>query len=157
MTRYTVLVDTREQRPLPLKAPILRKKLRTGDYSLLGAETRCAFERKNRHDFVSGVRANRDRFERQIERLAAYRWAAVIVEASYHDFDQKFWRSDATVSAVKNSIAAWSLRIPIIFCGSARGAADHLDRVLGGIATVIARENQHITIQEDELCLKRSM
>ena len=41
-----ILVDTREQRPLPFKCPTKRVKLDTGDYSVDGIQTVFRAERK---------------------------------------------------------------------------------------------------------------
>lgn len=157
--RFSILADSREKRPLPLSGrfPIIRKGLKSGDYSILGLEERVAFERKGRNDFVACIRSERRRFENQLERLSRYQYRAVLIEANYGDFDTKFWRSHATPEAIKNSIASWSLwGTPLIFCGNARGAAQHLERTFYSIASMVARENQHIRLIEGEMTCKTS-
>lgn len=157
---YTPVVDTREKRPWELQPAgcrgVVRKKLDAGDYSILGLEHRVAFERKGKHDFIACVRKERCRFETQLKQLAAYQYSAVIVEAAYHEFNMKWWHSAAEPRHVKNAIAAWSTwGVPILFCGSPENCADHINRTFTAIAAMVARENQHIVIQENELCTKQ--
>lgn len=153
--KFTIIVDSREQTPLPISLPTLRRKLGTGDYSIRGLEHRVAFERKDRSDFIACIRGGRSRFESQLERLCRYQYRAVLIEANYSDFDIKSWHGNATPEAVKNSIAAWSLwGVPLIFCGSARGAATHLERAFTSIARLVVRENKHLVIEGEELCTR---
>lgn len=90
-----VVIDTREQLGFtfeglrcdeadgggPLTVPTVRGTLASGDYSLLGFETRVAVERKSAADLYGTIGQGRDRFERELERLAAFDFAAVVVEA----------------------------------------------------------------------------
>ena len=79
-----VVVDTREQRPLDFGSePVQRGTLASGDYSVLGMESMVAVERKSLPDLVMSVSKERDRFWREITRLARMNMAAVVVEASF--------------------------------------------------------------------------
>jgi ERCC4-type nuclease len=87
-----VLVDTREQLPLPLFANHRnwiagerRVALKTGDYSVEGMESLLALERKSLADLVNCTNVGRGRFIAGCSRLAKFRWKAIFVEASYED------------------------------------------------------------------------
>jgi ERCC4-type nuclease len=86
----TVLVDTREQQPLPLLTNHpnwiggeRRAALRTGDYSIEGMEALLALERKSLADLINCAHVSRKRFIAACSRLARFRWKAILVEASY--------------------------------------------------------------------------
>ncbi|MGN6544490.1 MAG: hypothetical protein ACTHK7_05545, partial [Aureliella sp.] len=65
----TAIVDTREQTPLDL-APLRVQPgtLDTGDYALAGCDS-VRIERKSLPDLIACVGRERDRFDREIERL----------------------------------------------------------------------------------------
>jgi ERCC4-type nuclease len=86
------LVDTREQCPFPLAANHpnwiggeRRATLATGDYTVEGMEEVLALERKSLSDAVQSTMSGRARFIRSCERLAAYRWKAILIEATYEE------------------------------------------------------------------------
>src|SRR5580704_8816751 len=85
---YFVLVDRREQRPLnlPNSEPAT---LTTGDYSIRTADhdyrDRIAVERKSLEDLYGCFGQSRERFSRELERLATYPYPAIVVEASWSD------------------------------------------------------------------------
>lgn len=88
----TVLIDTREQLPLPLfqRHPnwIAGERivgLPTADYSVEGMEEFLALERKSLIDLLGCISAHRVRFLAVCARLATFRWKAILVEASYED------------------------------------------------------------------------
>lgn len=124
---YTVIVDTREQHPFsftgfkadadkqyrPLVIPIEQAGLPTGDYSLKGFEDRAAIERKGLSDAFSTFTPPRDRFERELERLNAMEFAAVVIEASwptirYHPPPH----SEFSPKSFFRSVIAWQVRFP---------------------------------------------
>jgi DNA excision repair protein ERCC-4 len=79
-----IVIDTREQLPLDFGSePVQRGTLASGDYSVVGMETVIAVERKSLADLVMSVSRERDRFWREIARLAQMPMAAVVVEASF--------------------------------------------------------------------------
>lgn len=125
-----ITIDTREQHPylfLPQVGAELAvlsvKGLKSGDYSLAGAEDRVAVERKSLDDFVSCCGRERDRFERELERLATMAAAAVVVEADYGAISAGRYRSRIKAEAVLGSVAAWTVRyrIPFLLCGDRAG------------------------------------
>ena len=86
MPQPVILVDSREQRPyLFQKFPcaIKRVGLKQGDYSVEGLESRVAVERKSLSDLVGTLTQGRDRFYRELDRLASYDFVAIVIEATY--------------------------------------------------------------------------
>ncbi len=101
-----VLVDTREQLPLPLFANHRnwiagerRVALKTGDYSIEGMENLLALERKSLADMVDCTVTSRQRFLLCCSRLATFRWKAILIEASYEDI-KRGWDTDEIQSDV---------------------------------------------------------
>jgi DNA excision repair protein ERCC-4 len=96
---FTIVVDSREQKPWtfqnikadarqhhrPVRVPRQWGTLRSGDYSILGMEDSIAIERKSLADLFNSVGSGHARFRREHERLAALRFAAVVVEGSWAD------------------------------------------------------------------------
>lgn len=84
-----VLVDSREQMPLDLArfdnwfAGEKRVALETGDYSLEGLEHLVSYERKSLQDVVGTLCHSRERFIREMERLATFKYKGIIIEADY--------------------------------------------------------------------------
>jgi ERCC4-type nuclease len=101
-----VLVDTREQQPLPLFARHRnwiggerRVALKTGDYSIEGMESLLTLERKSLADLVDCTITSRERFIAGCARLARFRWKAILIEASYEDI-KRGWDMDEIPSEV---------------------------------------------------------
>lgn len=124
---FTVVVDTREQLPWTfagvsadadrgggnLVVPVVVAGLPAGDYSIRGFETRIAVERKSLCDLYGTVGQGRDRFVRELERLAEYDFAAVVVEAEWSEIYGK--PPPHTVLKPKTifrSMLAWQQRYP---------------------------------------------
>lgn len=95
-TPYTVVIDSREQRPFTFgqaladthrnRVQIVQTTvaaLPSGDYSIAGFEDRIAVERKSLADLYSTLGQGRVRFIKELERLAAYEYSAVVVEAEW--------------------------------------------------------------------------
>jgi ERCC4-type nuclease len=120
-----VVVDSREQTPWTFTLPTIVAGLPVGDYSIAGAEDSVALERKSLDDFVSSVTWNRERFWRSLEKLRAYRFGAVIVEASVADVLAGRYVSKAHPWAILTSALAISVDfgLPVIFAGNASDAA----------------------------------
>lgn len=135
-TLLPVVVDTREIQPYTFDPDVVstsRAALPAGDYSLLGYETRIALERKSLADFVSTVIHARARFARELELLARYELAAVVVEASLEDALEH--RYGAMVHPESVWGAALSIHVdygvPVIWTGDRQIAAKWVADVLG--------------------------
>lgn len=122
-----VVIDTREQLAYafadlacdqadgggPLAVPTVRGTLASGDYSLLGYESRVAIERKSKEDLYSTIGQGRDRFERELARLDAMEFAAVVVEATWLEVcTEPPPHTALPAKTVFRSIVAWAVRHP---------------------------------------------
>jgi ERCC4-type nuclease len=111
-----IWVDTREQIPFPFDpAPcrwcphglrVVRKTLPTGDYSSrrLARFARC--ERKAPGDLYGSLVQGRERFDREMVRLAKFRWKFIVVETGLHEFLERGRFGLAEPSAIVQSIAS---------------------------------------------------
>ena len=117
-SRLTFIVDSREQRPYALPGAVVRG-LPAGDYSVAGFEDRVAVERKSLSDAYSSLGANRERFRREVERLARYEFAAIVVEASLTQFLVPPPFSRLHARAALGTLLSWCVRyrIPVLFAG----------------------------------------
>jgi DNA excision repair protein ERCC-4 len=143
-----IIVDTREQAPYtfagipsdtpegggPYSVTIARRTLQSGDYSIEGLESIVAVERKSIADLFGTIGQGRDRFVRELERLSAYRYAAVVFEATWDQivFDPPA-HSRLSAKTVHRSIVAWQQRFPRVHwwpCGNRRFAEITTFRIL---------------------------
>ena len=115
---FVVAVDTREQKPYRFKHSEV-KTLPTGDYSIVGLEEQVAVERKHKADAYASLGQGRARFERELERLAAFDYAAIVVETTLPDFLTAPPFSQMNPKAAMNSLVAWSVkyRVCVFFAG----------------------------------------
>lgn len=119
------MIDTREQTPFTfdgiradkkdggeiLTIPVIRATLRQGDYSLLGHELRIAVERKSLSDLFGTLGQGRDRFVRELERLAEMPHAHVVVEAEWSTIlNNPPPFSSLNPKTVYRSVVAWVSR-----------------------------------------------
>lgn len=122
-----ILIDTREQMnysfdAIPADAGqgggywrvrTERLALASGDYSLDGYATRVACERKSLNDLYHTIGSDRDRFIRELQRLAEYEFAAVVVEAEWSEIiDNPPRHSRLDPRTVYRSVLAWQQRFP---------------------------------------------
>lgn len=116
-----VAVDTREQKPYRFPRSEV-KTLATGDYSVVGLETRVSIERKTKGDAYSSLGRGRARFERELERLSRLDYAAIVIEASLPAFLGAPAFSRMSPKAAISSILAWSIkhRVHVFFAGDRR-------------------------------------
>jgi len=134
-----LLVDTREQTPLdfsPYKerfGGIVRMKLDAGDYSLLGQEHAIAFERKSLGDLVSTLTQNQPRFFAELDRLKHYRYAAILIEASYAAVSSPYQYSRVKPETIIGLLQAIQVRygIDVIYAGTRRNAAEIIISKIG--------------------------
>ena len=127
------LVDTREQRPLPLFASHPNwiggqrvATLPTGDYTVDGMEQILALERKSLPDLVSCTVSDRIRFLKQCDRLAEFRWKAILIEATYEDIKRGFCiPSDVHPNSVTGTLDAIEAKhgIPVLYSSTVRTLA----------------------------------
>jgi ERCC4-type nuclease len=134
--RTEIVIDTREPVETAYKFAgfkTVRQKLETGDYSILGHESRVTVERKEHGDAYGVVGANRERFERELERLAKFECPAIVIEADLADFATPPPYTRIVAAQAVGSFVSWSVRyrIPVWFCHGRREAERVTLRILG--------------------------
>jgi ERCC4-type nuclease len=126
----TVLQDSREQKPYAfgeLKVEIVA--LRVGDYSCVadGTDLRdvVAIERKSISDLLGCIGGQRERFERELTRLAQIPFRAIVIEGTIPDLLEATHESKLHPRAVMGSVLAWTFKYgtPPIFCSARTYAA----------------------------------
>jgi len=127
MDKAVVVIDTRERTAYTFdqeRTATVRCKLCAGDYSLAGFERMVAVERKTLDDLVSTVIHARDRFRRELERLAQYEAACIVVEGNLRDVLDRCYRSAAHPNAIVGNIVSIVVRfgIPVYFCSDREAA-----------------------------------
>ena len=125
---FAVVSDTREQTPWNFapSVPTVSGTLQTGDYSVLGHETEIAIERKSLDDLVGSITWGNVRFQKELERLRAYRLAVVIIEASPADVEaHRYYAKKVQTSEVFAIVAALHVKhgVPFMFGGTRKHAA----------------------------------
>ncbi len=95
----------------------IRRRLSTGDYTLLGLEKEIAIERKTLSDLVNSIIQERKRFIAKCEKLAAFKKKCIVIEGSLSALKTPYEESRAHPNAVLGSIVAVQERwdIPIYF------------------------------------------
>lgn len=138
----TVVVDTREQRPLDLTPlQIAQDTLETGDYAIRGLEHVARIERKSLEDLVACVGRERDRFEREVERLLAFPVRVMVVELTWSEVERGGWRGKIVPEQVIGSLLGWQAQgLSIHLAGSHERAGRHVARLLFTIARRRYRE-----------------
>jgi len=121
-----IVSDTREQEPFWPEAK--RVTLTTGDYSVLGFESRIAVERKSVQDLLGslggrgGIR--RRRFESAFERLSHFERGAVCIEGGTAEIRKAKTWGRITGSHGIGAMISWSARyrVPVYFCSDRTAA-----------------------------------
>ena len=123
-----IITDSREQLPYNFQGydvQVVRAGLPAGDYSIPGAESLVAIERKELNDLIGCLMGKqRDRFTRELARLRPYHLAAVVVESTLEDVARGRYVSKMSPQAALQSIIAMQVRygVPFMFCGDRKGA-----------------------------------
>lgn len=128
----TAVIDTREQTPLDL-APLatITGTLATGDYSILGLETIVAVERKSLPDLIACVGRERERFEREIQRLLAYPVRCLVVESTWSEIEAGQWRGEIRPAQVLGSLLGWmAAGLPVLMATDHKRAGAYVSRLL---------------------------
>ena len=126
---FKVLVDCREKLPYTFRGIRADAKddrrlieiatewqtLETGDYTICGYEQRIAVERKSCDDCFSTFGKGRERFRKELRRLAAFESATVIIEAGWGEIlnHPPDW-CKLPPKIVYRSIIAWQQQFPAI-------------------------------------------
>src|SRR5690349_5252947 len=84
VARPVIIIDSREQLPYPFAGAVI-KALATADYSCEGYVDRIAIERKSLGDMFACIGQSRERFERELARLAQIEFRGLVIEATLED------------------------------------------------------------------------
>lgn len=136
---FSIIVDSSEQAPFLFRSfgagvinhktkgllsiPLVRKGLKTGDYSIEGYELDMSVERKSKNDFFMCMGSDRDRFEKQIARLSQLRVGAIVIEASWESVFAGTVYSNMNPVRIFQTVFSWQQRYPTVhwhFCFSRR-------------------------------------
>ena len=135
------IVDSREQNALNLEPlTTVTSTLPTGDYSVRGLEHVVAIERKSLDDLVGCVGRDRERFDREVQRLLAYPVRILVVESSWeaiesHEPINPQWRGKVTREAVLGSLMGWQAKgLSVHMAGDHERAGRHVARMLFTVA-----------------------
>lgn len=128
---FTIVVDTRETKPWILVDtkgapwPTQPGTLKTGDYTIVGMEKEVTIERKGLQDFVNCVGGDRERFEKELERMKEYRHRAIIVEASQETICAGNWHGKTYPNSVLGSAESFRqhYNVHLLPAGNAEQAA----------------------------------
>lgn len=125
--------DTREQTGIDLEPmPVVEGTLSTGDYSVRGLERIVAVELKGSlSDLLGCVGRDRDRFEREVQRLLAYPVRGLVCCTTWSEVESGDWRGKLTPEQVEAAIVGWSARgLPIFLVGNRARAGRLVKRLL---------------------------
>lgn len=141
-SKIVALVDTREQNPLDLSPLAVESTtLPTGDYSVKGLESVVAIERKSLDDLLGCIGRERERFDREVQRLLAFEVRVLVVESTWGEIDLAQWRSKITPEAVIGSLLSWEAQgLSVHMAGDHRRAGKHVARLLYQVAKKRYRE-----------------
>lgn len=136
MSKLTIIVDTREKRPLafPLEVNVEEGTLGEGDYTARGVEHLARIERKSANDLWGTLHGGHDRFNRELARLGDIPRVALVVDDARSP-DDVADRMGATpvdrdrLIKICRSIQ-WTGRIPIVWSGNRDAAARYVVDVL---------------------------
>lgn len=117
---FTIVIDSREQTPFtfqnikPDLPSTIIKGLKTGDYSIVGFENYICVERKSMADLFGSVGKGRARFEREMQRMSEFEYAALVVESDIQTwFMNPPGRSTMNPKSVFRTVVAWSQRYDV--------------------------------------------
>lgn len=119
MTEFKILIDNREQTPLPFppSVPTTSATLYPGDYSVEGYEREFAIERKSLEDLVGSLighkdqadgsrRYNRDRLVEELTAMGGHRFKCVIVTSPRSKLEAHYYTSRIDPANVIGMIAS---------------------------------------------------
>ena len=139
----TIIIDSREQVPLDFpNISTVIGTLTTGDYSIAGLENIISVERKNHDDLLACIGRDRDRFKAELQRLRAYRFRLLVVEADAVTLETGDWRSSLHPSHVLGSLAAWTAQfaLPVWLGGTHDACGRFVERYLYQAARTVAMD-----------------
>jgi len=111
---FTIIIDSREQKPYSFpEVETVVQGLKTGDYSIVGLEDHVCVERKNHADAYGTIGSGRARFCRELERMATFDYAAIVIECTLKSFLQPPPYTQLTPNSAIQSLISWSIRYSV--------------------------------------------
>jgi DNA excision repair protein ERCC-4 len=148
----TIVIDTREQDPLPITGATIPGTLNSGDYSLAGAEHWFSVERKSITDLVQSLTTERERFTRELERLRGYRFARLLIIGTAGEIQQGHYRSRAAPKAVLHSLYSLEAKfLPVVFAATPEAGAELVERWAFWTARAILESARRISSSKSTL------
>jgi DNA excision repair protein ERCC-4 len=126
------ICDKREQCPAVIDPwRVVRATLDTGDYSISSLETVVCVERKSEGDFLSCCGTERERFQREIDRMRGFPHKVLVVETTLDRINAGNWRSQITPAQAMGSLIGWAADgIPFFLAGDHEAAGKFISRFL---------------------------
>ncbi|NQU42138.1 ERCC4 domain-containing protein, partial [bacterium] len=144
--------DSREQAPLQFSPEVTVRveALTVGDYSLPGLEYEIVIERKSLSDLLGSITHDRDRFNRELRQMRGFRFAAIVVEASWSDILQGNYRSRTHPNSVIGSLMSFSIKygVQVVLAENHATAAVLTERMLRLYRERILRDHRALTKAE---------
>jgi DNA excision repair protein ERCC-4 len=146
-----IVIDDREKRPYefedlvsdkkygskPIKVNKVIRRIETGDYTLVGHESKISIERKNLSDLYSTIGHGRERFEAEFQRLNELDHAFLVVESDWSEVlnppESITRHTDLPPKTISRTAISWQLRYPRVHwfpCGSREIAEATTFRIL---------------------------
>ncbi len=124
-----IAVDTREQCPLAfLHFPSASATLPTGDYGLADLPRRFCIERKSMPDLIGSLTAERARFERELDRMAAYPFRRLLIIGTQAELYSLLSRRRVNVNSLAGSLRAIeATRVPVVRVDTPEQAAAQVE------------------------------
>lgn len=152
----TVLIDTREQRPLILKAyPIKVDTLPVGDYGIQGfsdwTNPEFIVERKSLNDLIQSMIGQRRKpFFAELCKMRQFRFAGLLVESTREHVAAQAYRSNATPESMLSSLDVIQVQIGIhvIWAGDAEMAARRLEGMVRAFVGGRVKDYHRLTNEE---------
>lgn len=144
-SQVIILTDSREQTPLDLR-PLKQQTatLTTGDYTIKGLEQLVICERKSLQDLVMCVTKERERFEKEIQRMLAFHMPILCIEAHLVEVQQQKYRGATTPQSILGSIWSWQARgINVVWGGDHKNCGV----TMAGILYSFARQHYRIAYE----------
>ena len=127
-----ILCDSREQHPLDLDPfRIEVAGLATGDYTIKNLDHKICVERKSLADLTQSLGRERERFDKEMQRILAYPHRCLVIEGTLEDVVAHKYQSRIHPNAVLSSLMGYASHgIPFVFCGSRDQMSDLVKRFL---------------------------
>jgi len=149
----TIVIDTREQRPLEFSKCIhtITAALPVGDYSLRGLENQVVIERKSLGDLLGSITHGRDRFVRELRQFRSFRFAGLLVEADWDDIENRHYPQKVHPNAVYGSLVAFCVKYGVmpILGGDHVTSARICERLLMNYARLVERDYKLLTSRNE--------